>query len=509
MIRMTAQLVTVDASADPTADRSITGLAVPWNVTAQASSGPVKFLPGSLPETGPSPKLIAHHDPEQVHGIVTERVSTDQGMMFTAKIARTSAANDIVELLKMGAIDAVSVGAEPTDWSMEADGTMVVKAANWLELSLVTIPAFADARISTVAAQAATEPDTEPEPEVLEEEPEVNETIPVVEAAAVTPTQPIYAMAAKVTPLPSAAEYIAAALSGGDQWRAMSAAVKAAAPDVITSDTPGLLPTPIIGPVYDGLIGRRPTIDAFGTRPMPASGKVFIRPSITTHTSIGAQSPELSGLTQGTFVVTDNPVTKLTFGGTVNVSLQDIEWSDPAVISLIIADMAKIYGLTTNAQAAGDLETFAFGFGSGGTIADPTDPADWVSFVYQGAEDILLNGGGSLPTHMFLAADTWKALGSLSDGSGRPMFPEIGPMNANGNLSASRYAGNAFGLTVVVDSAFTAGTVIMGDLSGFEIFEQQRGAIAVETPSNLGRTLSWYGYFATLGLDGGKFAYTN
>lgn len=506
MIRMTAQLVTVDAAADPTADRSITGLAVPWNVTAQASSGPVKFLPGSLPEDGPSPKLIAHHDPEQVHGIVTERVATDQGMMFTAKIARTRAADDVVELLKMGAIDAVSVGAEPTDWSIEADGTMVVKAANWLELSLVTIPAFNDARIASVAAQAATEPDTEPET-ILEEETEVSETAPVVEAAAVTPTAPIYAMAAKHTPLPSAAEYIAAALGGGDQWKAMSAAVRAAAPDVVTSDTPGLLPQPIVGPVYDGLIGRRPLIDAFQPRPMPASGKVFIRPSITTHTSVAAQASELSTLQTGTFVVTDNPVTKGTFGGTVNLSVQDIEWSDPAVISLVLADMAKIYGLATDSSACVDFETFVSAYGTGEVITSVTDPADWVSFVYTAAEDILLNGGGSLPTHMFLGASAWKALGALTDTADRPLFPQVGPMNAIGNLSPSQYAGNAFGLTVVVDANLTADTVIVGDLSGFEIFEQQRGAIAIETPSNLGRTLSWYGYFATLGLDGGKFVF--
>jgi HK97 family phage prohead protease len=501
MIRMTAQLVTVDAASDPTADRSITGLAVPWNVTAQASSGPVKFLPGSLPEDGPSPKLIAHHDPEQVHGIVTERVSTDAGMMFTAKIARTRAADDVVELLKMGAIDAVSVGAEPTDWEM-VDGTMVVKAANWLELSLVTIPAFNDARIATVAAQAADEiPDTEPEP-ILEEEPEVIETTPVVEAAAVTPTQPIYAMAMKHAPLPTAAEYIAAALSGGDQWRAMSAAVRAAAPDVITTDTPGLLPTPIIGPVYDSIVGRRPLIDAIGARPMPASGKIFIRPSVTTHTSIGNQATELSGLTQGTYVVTDNPVTKLTYGGTVNVSLQDIEWSDPAVISLILNDMAKIYALTTDAAACTDFN--AMSIGSIPSI-DITDPAAWVAGIYHASEEIIVQGGGTLPTHLFLSADMWRALGGLSDSADRPLFPEIGPMNANGSLSPSRYAGSAFGLTVVVDANFAAETIIVGDPSGFEIFEQQRGAISVETPSNLGRTLSWYGYFATLAIWPEKF----
>jgi hypothetical protein len=374
-------------------------------------------------------------------------------------------------------------------------------------LSLVTIPAFNDARIATVAAQAADEiPDTEPET-ILEEEPEVNESAPVVEAAAVTPTQPIYAMAMKHTPLPTAAEYICAALVGGDQWKAMTAAVRAAAPDVVTGDLDGLLPVPIVAPVFDGLIGRRPIIDAFGARPMPSSGKVFIRPSITTHTSVGPQATELTTLQTGTFVVTDNPVTKQTYGGTVNVSLQSIELSDPAVIGLILNDMAKIYGLQTNAAAATDLETFVVANSSNITPFTTTDPAAWAAAAYSAAESILTSGGGSLPTHMFLDPLSWRDLGGLSDTADRPLFPAVGPMNAIGNLSPTSYAGTAFGLQVVVDVNLSSGTIIFGDLSGFEIFEQQRGAISVETPSNLGRTLSFYGYFATLGLDATKFNY--
>jgi hypothetical protein len=386
---------------------------------------------------------------------------------------------------------------------MGADGTMMVKAANWLELSLVTIPAFNDARIATVAAQAADEtPDTEPEP-ILEEEPEVIENTPVVEAA-VTATQPIYAMAMKQTPMPTPAEYISAAFSGGDQWKAMCATVRAAAPDVTTSDTPGLLPTPIIGPVWDGLIGIRPLTDAFGARPMPASGKIFIRPSVTTHTSVGEQSPELTTLTEGTYVVTDNPVTKRTFGGTLNVSIQDIDFSSPEVISLILSDMAKIYSLQTNEAACDDYQAFLTAEAPD-AAAPANDAASWAAWVYEAAESILVNGGYRLPTHMFLGATAWKDLGSLTDTADRPLFPQLGPMNALGNLSPSQSAGNAFGLTVVVDPFLPAAHISVADLSGYEIFEQQRGAISVETPSNLGRTLSFYGYFATLGLDGDKF----
>ena len=53
-------------------------------------------------------------------------------------------------------------------------------------------------------------------------------------------------------------------------------------------------------------------------------------------------------------------------------------------------------------------------------------------------------------------------------------------MNAFGNLSPGQANGNAFGLQVVVDRNFTESTLIVGDPSGFEIFEQQKGAMATD-----------------------------
>jgi hypothetical protein len=40
---------------------------------------------------------------------------------------------------------------------------------------------------------------------------------------------------------------------------------------------------------------------------MPGGGKVFIRPEVTTHTSIAEQSAEFDTLQSGTLVVTDQP----------------------------------------------------------------------------------------------------------------------------------------------------------------------------------------------------------
>ncbi len=61
-------------------------------------------------------------------------------------------------LIKDEAVDSVSVGVDVVDASYDDNGTMVIKKANWVELSLVTAPAFKGAMITEVAA---TEPQEE------------------------------------------------------------------------------------------------------------------------------------------------------------------------------------------------------------------------------------------------------------------------------------------------------------------------------------------------------------
>jgi hypothetical protein len=237
---------------------------------------------------------------------------------------------------------------------------------------------------------------------------------------------------------------------------------------------------------------------------MPQSGKVFIRPKVTTHTSISAQAAENTSLDDGTYVVSDEQVTKGTFGGFVTLSEQSIDWSTPEVIGLVLDDMSRIYANATDNEAADNLRT-------GATIttnfanANIADPASWAAWVAEAAATILSGSNGNLPTHMFVSPVIWQNLLALSDTADRPLFPQIGPMNAFGNLAPGQANGNAFGLQVVVDRNFTESTLIVGDPSGFEIFEQQKGAISIDVPSTLSRTLAFRGYFATLMIDNTKF----
>lgn len=503
MLRMIAENVTLDAAAGDEPSRSISGIAVPYGVEATVLGGQrVRIEQGALPVDGPAPRLLEDHDTGKVVGKVVAREDTPDGMLFSAKIAATRAGDDLLELLKMGALDSVSIGIEALDYEMQGK-TMVVKAADWQELSVVYQPAFSGARIEKIAAaQADATPDT------IETQPESENTMSeditpeVVEAATPEPTLPVYATAKREFAMPSPQEWIAAALQGGSQFAELNDKIRAAAPDVTTTDNDGVLPQPIVGPVYDNFVGNRPVVDAIGVKAMPASGKVFERPYVSTHTSIAVQSAELATLQAGEFQVASHSVTKGTYGGYVSLSEQIIDWSDPAILTLVLEDLGKIYRNTTDNVAADALYA---GISQTASLTDPASATEWVSDIYDAMTTIVSNSNGNLPSHLFLAPNMFAALGKLVDGNDRPLFPTVSPSNAFGSASPGSVNMQAFGLTVVVDRNFAADTVIVGDPSGFEIFEQQKGAISVDSPSNLSRTLAWRGYFATLMIDATKF----
>jgi hypothetical protein len=325
----------------------------------------------------------------------------------------------------------------------------------------------------------------------------------VAEVPAAAPAAPLWAAAKKEFKLPSAAEYMSKVLRGGAEAQQFFANIKAAAPDVVTTDTPGILPEPIVGPVYNNFRGLRPVVDAIGVKAMPGGGKVFRRPEVTTHTTIGASNGENANLDQGTFVVSNNNVTKGVYGGYVRLSEEDMDWTEPEVLGLLLDDMARIYANETDNVAADNLLS---GTSQSEPITSRLVAADWVSAIYNAASTILSNSNGNLPTHLFLSPNNWAYLGKLVDDADRPLFPNIGPMNAFGAVSPGSAVGNAFGLSVVVDRNFAADTAIVGHPDGFEIFEQQKGAIQVEAADgSLSRYIKFRGYFATLMIDATKF----
>jgi HK97 family phage prohead protease len=523
MIKLIAGEFTVDAAIGEAPKRTISGTAVPYNVPATVSDGTaVIFRPGSLPVEGKAPRLFMYHDASQPVGVVTERVDTEEGMMFSAKISATTLGNDALVMALDGTIDQVSVGVNPTKFSYDEEGTMIIESADWMELSLVPIGAFGDAaNITKVAASIHQEPEEvvlNEEVTPVEEKPEMSEvTAPAVEAT--IPTAPIFAQAKKEFVLPSAGEFMAAYHIGGDTFANMNKAVaeytaskktalQAAAGDVLTTDTPGLLPVPVLGPLVQDLNFIRPTVEALGARAYPDGGqsKTFIRPTITTHTSVASQANELGAVSATTMVIASNSVTKTTLAGQVTLSAQDMDFTSPSAMQLILNDLMGEYMIASDNLAADNLLAAANSSG----VWDGT-PEDFLKSVYDAANDVS-SGRNWMPTHMFVSVDVWAQLGQLVDSSKRPLFPFIGAgltgQNALGNASATSWNGNPIGLQLVVDSNFAAKTMIItrvgqGQGDAFEFYESIRGLMSVEQPSVLGRQFSFHGYVSTFAAIGG------
>ena len=523
MIKLIAGDFTLDAAKGDAPRRTISGTAVPYNVPATVSDGTaVIFRPGSLPVEGKAPRLFMYHDASMPVGVVTERVDTEQGMMFSAKISATSLGNDALVMAMDGTIDQVSVGVNPVKFSYDEAGTMIIEEASWQELSLVPIGAFGDmANIATVAASIHQEPEevvlneeVVPEQEI---EPMSEVTVPAVEAT--IPTAPIFAQAKKEFVLPSAGEYMAAYHIGGDTFKNINAAVaeytaskrtalQAAAGDVLTTDTPGLLPVPVLGPLVQDLNFLRPVVEAVGARAYPDGGrsKTFIRPTITTHTSVATQSTELSAVSATTMVIASNSVSKTTLAGQVSLSSQDISFTSPEAMSLILNDLMGEYMIASDNLAADNLLAAANSSGVwDGTVTD------LLKSVYDAANDISSNRNW-LPTHMFVSVDVWAQLGQLIGTDGRPVFPLIANglsgMNALGSQSAASWNGNPLGLQLVVDSNFAAKTMIItrvgqGQGDAYEFYESIQGLLSVDTPATLGKTMSFHGYVSTFAAISG------
>ena len=524
MIRLVTDQVTVTAEAgDTTGERRIDAIAVPYNVFATVSGGQqVLFKPGSLPVDGKNPRVFMYHDSTKVVGSVVERVDTPDAMLASMKISRTALGDEALVLAADGVMD-VSVGVNILQATEDKQGRLIVTEAEWQELSLVPIPAFAGATITDVAAQADTDPDTESEPtEPVEETPvELQNESVEIEAAAI-PTAAIPAQPKRKFAMPTPGEYLAAMHIGGDTFRNVAAAahefaianqsaLQAAAGtggDTNTENTPGLLSQIVLGPVFQDLNYIRPVVAAVGARAMPDGGnqKTFIRPTWTTHTSVASQANELGAASATSPVVASNVVSKTTLAGSVTLSVQDVDFTSPAAMEIILRDLASQYLLASDNIAADAITSGASASGSTWTF-NTTDPSTLFAALYDAAYDIL-NATNFLPDHIFVDPNTWKLMGQQMDADKRLVFPYAGAaglmgVNAAGSANITQLnTFNPFGLNLVADRNFAANTMVVARGTAIEFYEQiARGLMSVELPSTLGREFSYYGYVATFIAD--------
>jgi len=164
--------------------RTVGGLVVPYDTPTEiremSGTFTETFRPGafakSIAERGKKTKLFAEHGHKVQSlpiGRATDLVETRNGLNGEFYISRTAAGDDALELVRDGALDAFSIGFEPVkdEWSRDRSSVERVESRLW-EVSLVGIPAYENALVSSVRSDGDPE---ESEDEEVSAEPEGDE----------------------------------------------------------------------------------------------------------------------------------------------------------------------------------------------------------------------------------------------------------------------------------------------------------------------------------------------
>lgn len=256
-----------------------------------------------------------------------------------------------------------------------------------------------------------------------------------------------------------------------------------------TADNPGLIPRPILGPVISLIDNSRPFIQSISTRPLPTGA--FDRPKVTQHVAVGKQAGEKQLTESQKMLITKLPVAAATYAGHVNVSRQDIKWSQPGIMDILAQDFALQYALETDQDAVAQ-------FLASLTAAPVTVP-DWEAASIRGAlfdaasVPIQAGQGAAVPDTFWMSVDVWAELGGLVNDFGQPLFPGLNPGNAS--------AGDIAGFKSVVDPWFPAGTAVIGKGALSEWYEDIDGLLQVAEPDVLGQLVGYAGYGAFVNTE--------
>lgn len=266
-----------------------------------------------------------------------------------------------------------------------------------------------------------------------------------------------------------------------------------------TSDNLGIVPDPIVGPVINFIDAARPLVSILGPRPLTQA--TWHRPTVTQHTSVAAQgaaggaADEKSELVSQKMIIGRLTANAVTYGGYVNVSRQNIDFSTPSALDIIVNDLAAQYAIETEAatcDAVNGTATAAIGYGASPTAAT-VSAALWQA---AGVAYSAVKGQGRL-----VVVCSPDRLGTFG-----PLFAPVNPQNAQSEgFNAGNFAqgvmGNISGISLAMSAGLGSGKSFMLSTAAIEVYEQRVGTLQAVEPSVAGLQVAYMGYFTPLMIN--------
>jgi HK97 family phage major capsid protein len=255
-----------------------------------------------------------------------------------------------------------------------------------------------------------------------------------------------------------------------------------------TADNPGLIPERVVQPVLNYIEVARPIVASVG--PVDPGTGSWAYATVTQHTQVGKQAGEKTELPSRKMLITKTPLGADTFGGYVNVSKQDINRTSPAILDMVIADLAQQYAIETEEEAGTVLTTAAT---AGPTIPTAPDADAIYRAVYGAAGQVFAATKGQGRTIVAVSPDMLGYVG--------PILGAVPPANAN---VASGFSAGAMGqgqqgqvsaIAVIMSAGLTTGTIIAYSTAAVKAFEHSYGNLQVVEPSVWGVQVGYAGDF--------------
>jgi HK97 family phage prohead protease/HK97 family phage major capsid protein len=499
----------IKVSATDFPKREISGRIVTWNEVGSTSAGETLFTPNSI-TFGNSTKLLLEHKREAPIGFLKSYEEDEEGIYATFSIGNTTAGSDALVEASTGLRDGFSVGVL-ADKYKNIDGVLTISASSLKEVSLVTDPAIASAKVA-VAASENSDPES-PESEEInptnegENEVEITPTVPdapaeTVEAAKVVnlgsaplaftkPRSPI------ITPGNYLEHTIRAGLGNEDSRQYIKFA------DDSFSTNPAFSPVSYIRDVAQNTNADRPVIEACGgTRPLNSYGMTVSIPKITANSTAAtvAEGGDPTGTTAITSAYVNATVIKK--AGFQRYSVELLDRSDPSFYDIMLQNLRDAYAQATDQYVIAQIT-------AGGTQATATaaDSAGLISFV--STESPAAYNATKRTAKSFVSGTSiWTTLLGSTDTTGRPIYnAQPTTMNAGGVANPTAIRGNVLGLDYYVDPNMVATSI---DESAFiieprsiEIFESPALQLATNVPTTGEIEIMLYGYIAAQAVFAG------
>jgi hypothetical protein len=219
--------------------------------------------------------------------------------------------------------------------------------------------------------------------------------------------------------------------------------------DVATTDVDELNPTRNRPEMYvDQRAYRYPLSEATYKGPL-TDITPFMFPKFSSASGLVAAHTEGTEPSSGTFVVTKQTVTPTGYSGKAKIHREVWDQGgNPQVSTLIWNQMVKGHYEAREAAVVAELNAGSFTALATLTAGNADTGQTLSGEIEAGMTDLQFVRGGFRFTDTFTQADLYKALAAAKDDQGRPLYPMIGPANANGQ------AGSRFGYIDVAGMPF-------------------------------------------------------